>query len=331
MSFTIRNVLEDDLINQVTNDLANNIINKSGYGENNAIAIGQDAGSISQGTGAISLGTGAGSILQGYDSISIGSYSGVYNQGDFAISIGGQDPMFTVQPQIDQQFGAISIGAASGNLYQGTGAVAIGFLSGTLSQGLASIAIGPASGGDGTGFVGGSQSDFSIILNSSTGPLNSEDPGLYIKPIRDYSGDSNSSILTYRNDTCEVFLNTNKTFVIDHPINKEKYLVHACVESPSSNLLYNGVGNISKDNNSVDIQLPDYVEKIGRNFTVSLTPKGSFNNLYTNGVIDGKYFTVFGNKNSEFFWHVYGLMGEINSEPNKIDVNVSGNGPYKWI
>jgi hypothetical protein len=36
--------------------------------------------------------------------------------------------------------------------------------------------------------------------------------------------------------------NTSKTFIIDHPIKKDKYLVHACVEGPETGVYYRGKG-----------------------------------------------------------------------------------------
>ena len=46
--------------------------------------------------------------------------------------------------------------------------------------------------------------------------------------------------------------------------------------------------------------------------------------------VENNEFTVYG-KNSEFFWSVYGKRNSIIVEPLKKDVEVKGNGPYKWI
>jgi hypothetical protein len=41
-------------------------------------------------------------------------------------------------------------------------------------------------------------------------------------------------------------------------------------------------------------------------------------------------FTVYG-ENCEFFWTVFGKRLSFEIEPNKKDVVVKGDGPYKWI
>ena len=69
----------------------------------------------------------------------------------------------------------------------------------------------------------------------------------------------------------------------------------------------------------------------------SLTPINSPTLLYTSEVEicnETKLlkFRVYSDKNNiKFYWIVYGKRNEIEVEPNKTDVNVKGNGPYKWI
>jgi hypothetical protein len=243
--------------------------------------------------------------------------------------------------QIDQGFGSISIGAGAGSVNQGTGAVSIGFYAGTLNQGFASIAIGAGAGDF-------NQADHSICMMANYNNFFAGTGGFYVDPISlhsddpainsdsgpsyfgGYTGFTGVYNLSYNMSTCEVFANSNKTFVIDHPCDKNKYLVHACVESPSANLFYNGVDSIPVGQKYVNIILPNYVDKIGTNFTVSLTSMGPKTNLWTTGVENGQ-FTVNGESESKFFWHVYGLMGNIDSEPLKDKVSVKGNGPYRWI
>jgi len=40
-------------------------------------------------------------------------------------------------------------------------------------------------------------------------------------------------------------------------------------------------------------------------------------------------FDVYGN-NGEFFWVVYGQRTKFEPEPNRSDIEVKGDGPYKW-
>jgi len=123
----------------------------------------------------------------------------------------------------------------------------------------------------------------------------------------------------------------SKTFVIDHPKDKNKYLVHACLEGPESGVYYRGKGEI-ENGESVTILLPDYVEALATDFTVQITPifKGKkMEPLYTSEV-ENNSFTVYG-ENCKFFWLVQGKRDDIVVEPLKKNVDVKGNGPYRWI
>jgi hypothetical protein len=129
---------------------------------------------------------------------------------------------------------------------------------------------------------------------------------------------------------------TTKTFIIDHPIEKDKYLVHACLEGPEVGVYYRGMGEIS-NNHSKTIELPDYVSAIANNFTVQITPITNTNNNTTNkpnilktSKVENNQFTVYG-ENGEFFWKVYGTRMLFEVEPFKNKVSVKGDGPYKWI
>jgi hypothetical protein len=122
-----------------------------------------------------------------------------------------------------------------------------------------------------------------------------------------------------------------KSFIIDHPQDKEKYLVHGCLEGPESGVYYRGKGEILDD--SVVIELPHYVRDFAHELTVQLTPiyHGILNKqpLAVSEVVDNK-FTVYGPK-GKFYWIVYGKRSEVNVEPFKKDVVVRGDGPYKYL
>lgn len=124
-----------------------------------------------------------------------------------------------------------------------------------------------------------------------------------------------------------------KSFVIDHPNESNKFLVHACLEGPEAGVYYRGKAAI-QNGESVVIQLPDYVENLAKNFTVHITEiyneatKGVSNPLKTTEVANNQ-FKVYGN-NGAFFWIVYGERLSIDVEPSK-STPVYGSGPYKWI
>jgi hypothetical protein len=121
-----------------------------------------------------------------------------------------------------------------------------------------------------------------------------------------------------------------KSFIINHPTDENKYLVHVCLEGPEAGVYYRGKGEIT-NNESVEVTLPHYVEKLAYNFTVQVTP------IYDNKIVtlnssevENNVFNVYG-ENAKFHWVVYGSRQEVTVEPNKADVNVKGDGPYLYI
>jgi len=137
--------------------------------------------------------------------------------------------------------------------------------------------------------------------------------------------------LVYNSGTGQISYSGSKTFVIDHPTNKNKYLVHACLEGPEAGVYYRGKGEII-NNTFTTIELPDYVKQLAYDFTVHITPIYSgkqINQLYSTEV-ENNCFNVYG-ENSKFFWIVYGKRFDILVEPLKSSVNLKGSGPYTWI
>jgi hypothetical protein len=125
--------------------------------------------------------------------------------------------------------------------------------------------------------------------------------------------------------------NTTKTFVIEHPIDEEKYLVHACLEGPEAGVYYRGCDKI-ENNVSVCIDLPEYVSKLATEFTVQITPIYDGKNVkqYNTSKVEKGQFRVYG-ENGEFYWFVYGKRQSILVEADKNKTEVKGDGPYKWI
>lgn len=123
----------------------------------------------------------------------------------------------------------------------------------------------------------------------------------------------------------------SKTFIIDHPSDTNKYLVHACVEGPEAGVYYRGKGAITNGVSTI-VHLPPYVSAFN-NFTIQLTQKYSVNCdpivlRFTD--VSNNMFHVYGN-NCEFHWLVFAERHRIDAEPYKHMVNINGNGPYKWI
>jgi hypothetical protein len=160
--------------------------------------------------------------------------------------------------------------------------------------------------------------------------------GLFIAPIR--TGDTSGNLLMYDSTNLEVLVSSDlsdftKTFVIDHPIHNNKYLIHACLEGPEAGVYYRGRGTI---HNNIDttILLPEYVSKIASDFTIHISPIYDPNNdteqLYNVSEMNDNKFKVYGS-NGSFYWIVYGKRNTIEVEPNKKDVIIKGDGPYRWI
>lgn len=122
----------------------------------------------------------------------------------------------------------------------------------------------------------------------------------------------------------------SKTFIIDHPTDANKHLVHVCLEGPEAGVYYRGKGEI-KNEKWVEIELPKYVNSLAYDFTVQITPiySGEIVTLNASEVENGRFY-VYG-KNTKFHWTVYGKRYDIEVEPDKGSVEIKGNGPYLYI
>ena len=142
---------------------------------------------------------------------------------------------------------------------------------------------------------------------------------------------------------CYVDSTLVKTFVIDHPIDPDKLLVHACAEGPTADVFYRGEARLIEG--IVRIDLPDYFESLteleGR--TVQITPiiehgeAWKTASLAASRVEDGSFwvFQAGGCTNNEqpFWWRVDAVRNgtTFTVEPNRADVTVAGSGPYTYI
>ena len=137
------------------------------------------------------------------------------------------------------------------------------------------------------------------------------------------------AVVTYQNGSW--YYSGSKTFIIDHPHDNEKYLIHACLEGPEAGVYYRGKSEIINNENVV-VNLPNYVKNFADNFTVTIT--GIYDGklkLYNSSEVDENgSFTVYG-ENGKFSWIAIGKRGNIVTEPKKSEINVRGDGPYKYI
>lgn len=140
--------------------------------------------------------------------------------------------------------------------------------------------------------------------------------------------------LVYSSDNTSA---SSKTFVIPHPTDATKYLVHACLEGPEAGVYYRGRGTIQDETGTCDILLPHYTSSLANEWTIQLTsilqpgtsPAANVS-LQTSDVVNDR-FTVYGPPGSAFFWLVHGRRSHVDVEPRKDTVTVCGTGPYTWI
>jgi hypothetical protein len=130
-------------------------------------------------------------------------------------------------------------------------------------------------------------------------------------------------------------VNITKSFVIDHPKEEDKYLIHACIEGPTSDVFYRGKSQLK--NGTVDINLPEYFENLTEeeNRTISLTTIRGYDKLTVWKEIEKGNFTVCSDNEKskqEFYWEVKAIRkgGIFKVDPYKDEIRVHGDGPYKY-
>jgi hypothetical protein len=311
---------------------------KNNQSETGTVAIGVDAAKNGQGSQAIAVGNKAGKDDQGEASIAIGyeaakkGLSGASNTIAIGTTAGFQN----------QNSGCIAIGLNAAYQDQGRLAIAIGVNAGFAGQGEDSVAVGSDAGIQAGACsicigkeAGKNAAAHSIVLNASGQKQKAPKSGFYVNPIAQ-TGPLGAyhpvGVLTYDATSHEVSTDTNKTFVIDHPTDPGRFLVHACLEGPESGVYYRGESQLT--DGEVWVALPPYVSRLAHSLTVNLTQINStredaFARLRASHVT-GQGFTVFGDP-CQFAWHVFGTRNEIQSEPLRADVVVQGDGPYRYI
>ena len=191
---------------------------------NFAIAIGANAGLANAGVGSIAIGANAGgtgtlgtySVAIGYQAaqggfgnnvVSIGYGTGLSAQQSYTVAIG------SLAGSAGQKIGAVAVGYSAGGSNQSNRAIAVGFTAGG-QQNESAIAIGPytapylqgnysiAIGANAAGDSSSPQHDNSIILSAIGANLSSTQANsLFVKPIRDVTGNVDFTVQLYYNPT----------------------------------------------------------------------------------------------------------------------------------
>lgn len=131
-----------------------------------------------------------------------------------------------------------------------------------------------------------------------------------------------------------------KTFVIDHPLDSGKYLVHATLEGPEAAVFYRGTSQLAGGRS--EICLPDYADELTDpdSWTVQLTNISGFDRLAIERV-DGRCvhkgrFVVAAEdpgSTQEFGWEAKGTrrdQGPLDAEPARHGIDVHAIGPYTF-
>jgi hypothetical protein len=167
-------------------------------------------------------------------------------------------------------------------------------------------------------------------------PLNAGATGFYVNPIRQKAASGLSGALQWDTTNSEIVYNTNKTFVIDHPLDPEnRYLIHGCLEGPESGVYYRGVDKTEYFNGKIykkTVHLPSYIKNFTE-FTVTATPIFNGNNITNINVskVINQEFTVYSSDECEFNWTAIGKRENIIVESYKKDLTIKGQGPYKYF
>jgi hypothetical protein len=256
--------------------------------------------------------------------INLGRAGNVANTNPYTIAIG-----YSAAPT-KQGIGAIAIGYQTGNAIsvgagQGQYSIAIGYNAGGLLQGQNSIAIGANAQSSYANSIVVSAANTTIVPPAAS--------SFCVNPIRSTATPTQTGYLFYTPGTSEIrYTTTSKNFVIQHPDDKDKFLVHACLEGPEDGVYYRGKAEISNNEFTI-INLPDYVKNLAYDFSIQITPiysgKKELKPLQVSEVENNK-FIVYG-ENTKFYWLVHAKRGDIVVEPLKTDVDLKGSGPYKWL
>jgi hypothetical protein len=120
--------------------------------------------------------------------------------------------------------------------------------------------------------------------------------------------------------------------VIDHPLDNNKFLIHAFLEGSESGVYYRGEVYVD---GQVIVNLPDYVKKLANIMTVYVTPIiGEDDNtipFVTATTITKNKFKIKVSQPCMVNWLVFGKRENIVVEVDKDKVTVEGNELYKWI
>lgn len=178
------------------------------------------------------------------------------------------------------------------------------------------------------GILQGAGWDYAVKLGTEGTGQNS-----HFATIR-YDGSGSPAIRVYNGPAGAMV--ASKTFVIDHPVREDEYLVHAAVEGPTADVFYRGESRLVEGRATV--VLPDYFEAltVPGSATVHVTPiveDGVMPSPLAATRVAGDRFVVMGTDYASFFWEVKAERArtQFATEPRKDEVRLKGDGPYTYL
>lgn len=189
---------------------------------------------------------------------------------------------------------------------------------------------------DGDVFMESVQNNTWVVAKND---VNIEANGVFLRNDQDPGDDTfgqmriapNGEIRFYTGGTSFVA----KSFIIDHPDDPDRWLVHGCTESPMAGVEY--WGEVEIVGGEAKVELPAYFESLTlpENRQVQLTPIDELCMVAASRIEDGKFaIKCSGPDGTKVSWLVKaerkGAAG-FPVEPLKSEVDVRGDGPYRYL
>lgn len=316
-----------------------------------SIAIGYQCAQYNQGSNCIAIGNATAFTGQGSNAVAIGSNTRQTSQTDSTFVIGNQisaDVAFAIGNQSSAfRFGigpynqstgtCIGFGAGNGSIFNGAN-LAIGCNAGRgATNGTASTVIGQNAS------VSSDLYPQSIVIDTMAVITPPYIRGVWINPIRQLNMGASANVLCTGTLLVsgryvvldEVYINSAKTFVIDHPLApKTHHLVHACLEGPEVGVFYRGEAEISAGKTHTIVHLPAYAAKLARDFTVQVTALESAVQFQVSRVRDNQFSISMrvATKPQSFSWHAFGKRIDLKTKISKSSGACRKSmGPYSWL
>ena len=201
----------------------------------------------------------------------------------------------------------------------------------------------------GTVYIGGETGNTKLWIDGNEDIILGAPGNCYLSiqntgSVRLFAG--NTQIKMNRNSTLEFWENgigygslaALKSFVIDHPTDPDRWLVHGCTEAPEAGVEYRGTVDLD-ENGRAQVELPAYFtaatlpDTATVHLTAELPADGMPVPIGHTPVRDGR-FTIAAPGARRATWLVKAARADVaplNAEPLKTETAVRGTGPYRWI